>query len=323
MLFPQSFSRFLIVVFAISLFLVSGARVATSTAPQGTLAASPSSVGLGNIQLGSSQTRHETLTNSGNSTVTISNATVTGAGFRLSGLSLPLSLNEGQSVTFSILFAPKVVGTASGAIAVVSNASKPTLTIALAGTGIPQGRLTSSVPTLNFGSVIVRSSKTMAATLTATGSAVKISSATTTNPEFSLGGLSFPTTIAAGQSVSFALIFTPQTSGSASGSISLISNAANSPTFGTLTGSGMAALSHSVSLSWTSSPSTVLGYNLYRSATSGGPYTKLNSVLNASTSYIDTSVKSGATYYYVSTAVAGAGSESTYSNQVRAVIPSP
>jgi fibronectin type 3 domain-containing protein len=45
--------------------------------------------------------------------------------------------------------------------------------------------------------------------------------------------------------------------------------------------------------------------------------------MNASTSYIDTSVKGGATYYYVSTAVAGSGVESKFSNQLRAAIPSP
>ena len=323
MSFPPGPTRLLIAVFTFALFLISTAGVATSASLPGALAASPSSVSFGNIQEGSSQTRHEVLTNSGNSTVAISKATVTGAGFRLSGLNLPLSLNKGQSVTFSILFTPKVVGSASGSIAVVSNASKPTLTIALAGSGISAGKLTSSPTALNFGSVTIRTSKTLTATLTATASSVRISSATSTSPEFRLGGLSFPTTIAAGQSASFTLTFTPQASGTASGIISFLSNAANSPTVETLTGSGTAAPPHSVSLSWTTSPSEVVGYNVYRGATSGGPYTKVNSALNAGTSYIDPSVKAGATYYYVSTAVAGSGLESKFSNQLRAVIPSP
>ena len=227
---PPGTTRLLIVGFTFAVFLISTASVATSASLQGALAASPSSVSFGNIQVGSSQTRHEVLINSGNSTVAISKASVTGAGFRLGGLSLPLSLNKGQSVTFSILFTPKVVGRASGAIAVVSNASKPTLTIALAGSGISAGRLTSSPTALNFGSVTIRTSKTLRATLTATASSVRISSATSTTPEFSLGGLSFPTTIAAGQSASFTLTFTPQVSGKASGIISFLSNAANSPT---------------------------------------------------------------------------------------------
>ena len=241
----------------------------------------------------------------------------------MGGLTLPLSLKKGQSVTFNVLFTPKVGGSTSGGIAVVSNAVNAALNIALSGTGISSGRLNPSATNINFGSVTVGTSKTLTVTLTATGSSVKISSATSTSPEFRMGGISVPTTIAVGQSASFTLTFTPQAGGTASGSISLNSNAVNTPTVEKLTGSGTVAPPHSVSLSWSSSPSAVVGYNVYRSATSGGPYTKLNSVLNASTSYIDTSVKSGATYYYVSTAVAGSGSESRYSNQLRAVIPSP
>ena len=176
MSFPQGISRLLIVVFTIPLFLISAASAATSASFQGTnwkrLAASPSSVNFGNVQVGSSQTRYETLTNSGKSTVTISQATVTGAGFSLSGLSLPLSLNKGQSVTFSVLFTPKVGGSTRAGIAVVSNASTPALSIALSGTGIPAGHLITSVTTLNFGSVTLGTSKTLTATLTATGSSV-------------------------------------------------------------------------------------------------------------------------------------------------------
>jgi hypothetical protein len=56
---------------------------------------------------------------------------------------VPLSLNKGQSVTFSVLFTPKVVDRASGAIAGFE-CFEPTLTIALAGSGISGSRLTSS-----------------------------------------------------------------------------------------------------------------------------------------------------------------------------------
>jgi centrosomal CEP192-like protein/ASPM-SPD-2-Hydin domain-containing protein len=322
MSFPQGTSHLPVAVFTIFLFLISAASDATCSSFQG-LAASPSSVSFGNIQVASSQTRLESLTNSDNSPVTISRATITGAAFGLSGLSLPLRLNKGQSVTFSVLFTPKVAGGTSGRIAVVSNASNPNLTITLSGTGVSGGRLTSSATSLNFGSVTVHTSKTLTATLTAAGSSVKVSSATSTSAEFHVGGLSLPTTIAAGQSVSFTLIFTPQTSGTASGSISLASNAVNTPTVEQLTGSGKAAPPHSVSLSWNPSPSAVVGYNVYRSGTPGGPYSKINPTLNAGTSYGDTTVESGKIYYYVSTAVAASGLESKYSNQLRTVIPSP
>ena len=84
-----------------------------------------------------------------------------------------------------------------------------------------------------------------------------------------------------------------------------------------------AATAHSVSLSWNSNPSGVVGYNIYRSATSGGPCTQVNAVLTPGTKYLDDSVEAGATYYYVITAVAKSGAESKYSPQTRAVIPNP
>ena len=74
-------------------------------------------------------------------------------------------------------------------------------------------------------------------------------------------------------------------------------------------------------LTWVESTSTVVGYNVYRGVQSGGPYTRINSVLEASTSYVDYTVQSGWTYYYVVTAVDSNGLESAYSNQVVAVIP--
>jgi hypothetical protein len=78
---------------------------------------------------------------------------------------------------------------------------------------------------------------------------------------------------------------------------------------------------HSVALTWTASTSSgVTGYNAYRSSTSGGPYSKINSALISGTSYTDSSVTAGQTYYYVATAVAN-GVESGYSSETSATVP--
>jgi len=81
--------------------------------------------------------------------------------------------------------------------------------------------------------------------------------------------------------------------------------------------------SHSVSLTWIASTSNVAGYHVYRSASSGGPYSKLTSVPVSATSYTDSSVQAGATYYYVATAVGSANNESGYSVSVKATVPTP
>jgi hypothetical protein len=289
----------------------------------GVLGASPLSLNFGNVQPGKSATLPETLTNSGGSSVTVSQVKPSGTGFRVSGLSLPLTLAPGQSFTFGAVFAPAGSGSVQGSISVVSNASDPSLLISVSGGGAASGQLNESPASLNFSSVTLGTTKSLPVTLSATGASVTISSATSNSTEYRLSGLTFPLTLAAGQSVSFNLNFTPQSSGTASGTISFVSNASNSPTSESLTGSGTTAPTHSVNLSWIASKSQVIGYNLYRGSVSGGPYTQINPVLDPSTAYTDSTVQGGNTYYYVSTALNSGGIESGFSNQVKVVVPAP
>jgi HYDIN/CFA65/VesB-like, Ig-like domain/Cep192 domain 4 len=295
----------------------------TGTTP-GVLSASAPTLSFNSVQVSSSATQPETLTNTGGTTITISQASVSGNGFSISGLSLPLTLIAGQSFTFGATFAPTTGGSASGTISLTSDASNATLTISLSGTGTVPGQLSVSPSTLDFSSVVVGQSKNMTATLSATGSNVTVSSASASTSEFTLSGVSFPFTINAGQSKAVTATFTPQSSGTASASISFASNASNSPTSESLTGNGTAPPPHNVDLSWAASSSTdVVGYNVYRATISGGPYTKINTALNATTAFVDNSVQAGQTYYYVTTAVDGTGLESGYSNQVKTIIPTP
>ena len=69
-----------------------------------------------------------------------------------------------------------------------------------------------------------------------------------------------------------------------------------------------------VSLAWTASTGAT-SYNVKRAAINGGPYTTVASP--AGTSYTDTTVTNGTTYYYVVTAVSASG-ESANSNQASA-----
>ena len=82
-----------------------------------------------------------------------------------------------------------------------------------------------------------------------------------------------------------------------------------------------AQLAHSAALSWAASTSAVFGYNVYRGTVNGGPYTLMNLSLVTGLSYTDTTVQSGVTYYYVTTAVDSNGVQSVDSNQVTAIIP--
>jgi hypothetical protein len=82
------------------------------------------------------------------------------------------------------------------------------------------------------------------------------------------------------------------------------------------------AVFHSVTLSWTASASdNIVGYNVYRGSTSGGPYTQIAFV--GGTSYQDSGVSAGQTYFYTATAVDSTSHESPYAAQAVAVIPIP
>ena len=80
-------------------------------------------------------------------------------------------------------------------------------------------------------------------------------------------------------------------------------------------------VAHQVSLSWSTSPSTVVGYNVYRSMQAGAGYARINPVLETATVYTDGNVSPGQTYFYAVTAVDSSGVESGYSNVAQATIP--
>ena len=208
----------------------------------GQLTTSPTSLGFGNVQMGTSQTLAETITNSGGASVTISAASATGSAFNLSGLSLPMTLNAGQSATFSVAFAPTSGSSASGNLAITSNASNPALNVPLSGTGITPGQLTTSPTSLGFGNVQVGTSQTLAETITNSGgTSVTISAASATGSAFNLSGLSLPMTLNAGQSATFSVAFAPTSGSSASGNLAITSNASNPALNVPLSGTGITA----------------------------------------------------------------------------------
>ena len=182
-------------------------------------------------------------------------------------------------------------------------------------------QLTSTPGTIDFGSVPVGSSKPQNGTIAAAGANITVSSASWNGGDFSLSGITFPVMVPVGQTVPFTVTFSPQTGGSSNGQVKFFSDASNSPATLSISGNGTATIQHSVSLSWDPSTSQVAGYNIYRGAQLGGPFTKLNSTLENTTIYTDSTVVSGHTYYYTATSVDASNLESGYSNIATAVIP--
>lgn len=173
--------------------------------------------------------------------------------------------------------------------------------------------------TLDFGQVAVGSNNVLPLLITNPGpSQVMISQLSASGSGFSVSAAGLPISLGAGQSTSVSVTFSPSAAGNTSGSLSVISTAANSVATISLAGAG----AHSVDLTWSASTTPgITGYDVYRGTTLGGPYTKLNTTIVQGTNYTDDTAQTGQTYYYVTTAVGSQNAESAYSNSAEAVIP--
>ena len=194
----------------------------------GALSPGPSSANFGNVTVGNNQTAPMTVTNTGGETVTLSSATVSGAGFTVTGLAAPVTLSTGQAAAFNVVFTPSAAGATSGALTINSNASNATLSIPLSGTGVALAQLGSNPASISFGNVQTGTSQSLNATLTNSGgTSLTILTATASGAGFSVSGLAPSLTLGAGQSTSFTILFSPTARGAASGSVNITSNGAN------------------------------------------------------------------------------------------------
>ena len=182
--------------------------------------------------------------------------------------------------------------------------------------------LNPNLTTLNFSSVNIGSNSVLPVIFTNGGNSnVTISNVSVTGAGYSASGISSGQILTPGQTATLNVTFAPSATGLIPGSVTVTSNATNSPANITLSGTGVQPTSHSVTLTWTASTSTVSGYNAYRSTVSGGPYTKLNSTPTTAITYVDSTVQAAQTYFYVVTSVDSGGVESADSTEVSATVP--
>ena len=296
--------------------------IGTSSAQQ--LQCDPCSYVFPNTQVGDSATYSFQLENIGTSVLEITAISSLEGSFSLGNFKLPASIQPGKSMLLPIIFTPTAAQHYLADFSILSNGKNPLQGGEVMGTGTSNaGQLSVSPSTLNFGNVTVGATASLSATLTASNGDVAISAAESSTSEFAVTGLSLPLIIGPGQSVQATINFTPNASGVASAQDQFISNATNSPTREQLTGTGVAqtSTSHSASLTWEAGATEIVGYNVYRGAASSGPFSQINSARVTATSYTDSTVAGGTTYYYVTTEINSQGEESGYSNVAEAQIP--
>jgi hypothetical protein len=222
------------VILLLSVIHFASAPVAKA---QGYLTATPATVNFGTVQLGQTDTVGIHLKNTGKSTLQIWSGSVSGSGYSVSQISLPVQVAAGQTVSVQVHFKPTRAGTASGQILVNSNAGDWKLSIPLIGVG---GGLLETVPgAANFGSVPAGTRNTQTIQIVnATSQIVKISSVMANGSSFSASGIHLPMWLSSGRTATFVVAFQPASSANYSGSVTVRSNAPNSSLTIPLSGSG-------------------------------------------------------------------------------------
>jgi len=98
---------------------------------------SPASLSFGNITTSSSSAAQSVIiTNTGNSNVVISQITLSGAGYTMTGGSAPVTLTPLQTASLSVQFSPTAAGAVSGNVSIASNATGSPAAVPLTGTGV-------------------------------------------------------------------------------------------------------------------------------------------------------------------------------------------
>jgi len=304
---------------AVSLFVVLTSMQAFAAR---SLAVNPTSLTFGSVTVGTSAIQNVVMLNTGTANITVASAAISGAGFVVTGLVLPMTLAPGQSVAFQVVYAPSLVGTTTGTLYLRRANGMVLASVGLSGSGIAAALSLSTDLTPPAISVTSPSSgATLSGTVTLSASASD--NVGVTRVQFYVNGTAIGSQLtAAPYSVSWT------TTGVSNGSGYVIAavawDAAGNQTTSTgvsATVSNVAPVQHSAALTWQPSASSVLGYYVYRATQNGGPYARVTSSPSAATLYTDMAVYGGQTYYYVVTAVDANGVESGYSNQTVAQIP--
>ncbi len=205
------------------------------------VSASTTSLDFGNVRKGTvSAGKAITLTNTGTSPLALSAATAP-AQYTITSAPLPLSVLPGASATFTVKFAPSVLGLAAGNVAITSDAAASPTLVAVTGVSV-QPQLLVNPSSHDFGDILVgtaSAAKTFIiqnpGTDTLTVTAVSVAA-----PFALTAPLSLPAQIAPNGSIAFAVVFSPTSRATAAATISIASDAG--PANVSLTGRGVAPL---------------------------------------------------------------------------------
>jgi hypothetical protein len=203
---------------------------------------SPSNLTFNNQVLGTTSAAQTiALTNTGNASLSVSNITPAGNFAETDNCVTSSPILPSAGCTISVTFTPRGLGTLSGMLTITDNASGSQQIVNLLGTGVsaPVPVASLSPSSLNFGNQVVgTSSSSMAVTLGNTGTASLTITGITASSDFSQGN-NCGTSLVVGAQCSVAVIFTPSTTGTRIGTLTIQDNAGSGTQTVGLTGAGV------------------------------------------------------------------------------------
>src|SRR5271154_285928 len=107
--------------------------------PLPSLAVAPASLTV-SAKVGSTSALPVTITNIGTTPLSVTQAVLTGTGFSMSGLAMPVTLPGGQSASFTIKFAASQLGVVNGNVEFMTDSRHAPHMLPLHGTGSSQNR---------------------------------------------------------------------------------------------------------------------------------------------------------------------------------------
>jgi len=216
--------------------------------PQGTLTLNQSSLTFASTALGATSQQSVTLGNNGAASLTLTGLSIGGANageFAVGGTcTVGAAIPVGSTCTATVDFAPAAIGARVGTLTVATtNSTNPSATLTLAGTAVaaPAPAVTVSAATVDLGSTTVgQTSTAKAVTLQNTGNAALSISSITVSPTSFAQTNNCGATLAAGASCTINATFAASATGAATGTLTINTNAASSPTKVSLTATGAA-----------------------------------------------------------------------------------
>jgi hypothetical protein len=227
---------------------VSGAGVAI---PTPAIALEPTSLTFGAVLIGGSSSLVAQVRNVGTAALTVTSIALCGGTsgeYTWSGSSVPFAVAPGGSADLTVTYAPADAGTDSGCLAVSSDdPASPVVNLGVSGTGatVVAAAIAVTPAALGFGTVSIGSSATRTTQVRNDGNAVLnvslIARCAGTTAEFAFSPATL--TVAAGQSATLSVSYTPTEAASDAGCIALTHDAPGqaSPLEVAVTGAGATA----------------------------------------------------------------------------------